>query len=117
MNSSKERVLKITRGERKLIVEVIVVIDPIDTSTNFQDQISDDYLDIDSSGTNQNILMGDFNFDISQEGSSLKSTLAKFNLISKFNGPTTKDDTQIDVVFADFSRIVPGAYESYFFGS
>lgn len=114
MNSSKERVLKITRGERKLIVEVIVVIDAIDTSTKFS---RSNHLDIDSSGTNQNILMGDFNFDISQEGSSLKSTLAKFNLISKFNGPTTKDDTQIDVVFADFSRIVPGAYESYFFGS
>lgn len=80
----------------------------------FQDQIDAAFNEIDSNGCKQNILMGDFNFDISQKGSSLKSMLAKFNLTSKFDEPTTKHNTQIDVIFADFPNIVAGAYECYF---
>lgn len=87
---------------------------PLTPVQTFQNQINDAYCEINSTECKQNILLGDFNFDISQKGSSLNSMLAKFDLVSKLNEPTTKNNTIIDVVFADFPHIIAGAYESYF---
>lgn len=42
--------------------------------------------------------------------------MASFNMASKLapTAATTKYNTQIDVVFANFNNIVAGTYESYF---
>lgn len=87
---------------------------PLTPAKQFQDQINDALTEAHSKGCKQNVLMGDFNFDISQKGQFLINILNKHNLISKLNEPTTKNNTIIDVIFADFPNITAGAYESYF---
>lgn len=59
------------------------------------------------------IYIGDFNFDISEKD-TLTKFMNNFNMQSILDEVTTDNNTQIDVVFANFQHIQAGAYESYF---
>lgn len=60
--------------------------------------------------------MGDFNYDIlSRKGAVLNKIFGNFEMDSKLelDDTTTKNYTQIDVIFANFSNISTGVYSSY----
>lgn len=62
------------------------------------------------------ILMGDFNIDLSQIGNNFQHFMKAFQMENKLseNDLTTDNNTQIDVIFANFKNIVAGTYESCF---
>lgn len=51
---------------------------PLTPAKQFQDQINDALTEAQSKGSKQNVLMGDFNFDISQKGHSLTLCIGRF---------------------------------------
>lgn len=66
--------------------------------------------------TGKKILIGDFNIDLHQKSNLLSNFMGDFKMTSKLapNASTTKYNTQIDVIFANFDSIIAGTYESYF---
>lgn len=62
------------------------------------------------------ILMGDFNFDANDVKNTLKNAMLKNKMRSRLepNDFTTKENTQIDVVYTKSDYVICGTYESYF---
>lgn len=83
---------------------------------DFEEQMTTVLTSVRSKNSSSNIVMGDFNFDLTQKGNNLKSLMRNFNMESRLgeNESTTTNNTQIDVVFTDFPNVIAGTYESYF---
>ncbi|XP_031629676.1 uncharacterized protein LOC116344956 [Contarinia nasturtii] len=88
---------------------------PRTSNAIFETQLKDAFSSLDSSLI-QRVLIGDFNFNMNQTPNFLSNVMPQFNMSSKLasTDETTKYNTQIDVVFANFDHIMAGTYESYF---
>ena len=89
---------------------------PLTPNGDFEELLSSALAAIKGKGIQKQVFLGDFNFDLLRSGKGLTATLSKFGMSSKLEPEeiTTKNNTQIDVVFANFQNIVAGVYDSYF---
>lgn len=89
---------------------------PSTPSAIFQGQIGSIMNVAQKSFTKDTIFIGDFNFDPTTSRCTISSILKEYQMISKLNSKeiTTNENTQIDVVFTNFDRVICGTYESYF---
>lgn len=62
------------------------------------------------------ILMGDFNFDTANAQNSLNNIMRKNKMKCHLEPSdfTTKENTQIDVIYTKYNNVMCGTYESYF---
>lgn len=83
----------------------------------FKTHIENTINNLKAKGCNKILVVGDFNLNIlSDAGATLTKIFENFQMESKLDAgsTTTKYDTQIDVIFANFAHIITGVYSSYF---